>query len=1047
MVHQSDKQYDPVELEKRIQGYWENNGIYHKVKEARMEGEDYYFVDGPPYTTGHIHLGTAWNKTLKDARLRYLRSMGYNVRDQAGFDMHGLPIEVKVEQMLDINNKKAIEDFGIDKFVNQCKEFALRFQKQMADQFKALGVWLDWENPYLTIMNYYIEGAWWTIQQAYRKNLLDTAERVLSWCPRCETALAEAEVEYWDETDPSIYVKFPVEGRENEYLVIWTTTPWTLLANLAVAVHPDFDYARILVRKDDVQEILIVLEERAEDVAREGRYQEMEIIEQMRGDELEGLKYQHPFKDIVEFQQRTDLFWLHKIVLADYVAADNTGLVHTAPGHGPDDFETGKQYDLPPFCPVDQEGKYTDEVQKYTGRFTKEADREIIEDLRERGFLLNSGDITHRYGHCWRCKSPITYRTTTQWFLRVSDVRDRMLEENARVKWTPEWAGTARFRGWVENTRDWCISRQRYWGIPIPVWRCEECDGLRVIGNTMELAEGKGYQDGMDLHRPWIDNVTFTCSCGGLQKRVKDVLDVWFDSAVCSWAQLHYPRVTTEFEKWWPTRWIVEAHDQTRGWFYSQLGASIIAFDRSPYDEVLMHGFALDPEGKPMSKSAGNVIPPIDVTEKYGVDSLRFYLLKASAPWEDLPFSMDGARVANRTLNILWNVYYFSTTYMSIDSYDPDAWTPETIEPHLALEDRWLLSRLESTVKDYNKEFRLHNFHRACRGVENFILEDLSRWYVRLIRDRTWTENTSENKMAAYFTLHRSLITIAELLSPITPHLSEELYLNLSGNQETISLEDWREVDEQWIKGSIDPSLEQDMSKVRDMVDTIASLRQKAGIKLRWPLATLIVESSEEGLASSVDAMKEILLAQGNIKSVEICETWNGMSRKISPNFSSLGPVFKGEARQAADHIAGMDGEELIRQIEAGDACFNEVPLTLDMISITEVVPEGYITGDLSFGKLFLDTRLTPELQAEAYSRELIRRVQEMRKEMNLHVEDRISTTMRLPEELQQKIIDWTEHIGNETRSIDLSFAEPQGYVKEWDIDGINVSIGVQKVN
>lgn len=1050
MVHQAAKQYDPVELEKRIQEYWETNDIYHRVKQSREDGEDYYFVDGPPYTTGHIHLGTAWNKTLKDAQLRYLRSMGYNVRDQAGFDMHGLPIEVKVEQELGIENKKAIEELGIDHFISKCREFAMGFQKQMAEQFKALGVWLDWENPYLTIMNSYIQGAWWTLKRAHEKDLLYTAERVLSWCPRCETALAEAEVEYWDETDPSIYVKFPIEGKEREFIVIWTTTPWTLMANLAVAVSEEFDYVRMLVTKDGESEVLIVLDSLAEYVARQGRYQDMEILETIPGRDLEGLKYLHPFADIVPFQQRTDLYWLHRVVLADYVTADeehNTGCVHTAPGHGPDDFETGKRYDLPPFCPVDGAGKYTEDVLKYTGRSTKESDLDIIQDLIDRGVLLNTYELTHRYGHCWRCKKPITYLTTTQWFLKVTEVRSRMLEENAKVHWTPDWAGANRFRSWLENTRDWCISRQRYWGIPMPIWKCGSCESLRVIANAEELKEGNGYTEGMDLHRPWIDGVTFTCDCGSEMKRITDVLDVWFDSAVCSWAQLQYPINDTEFKKWWPTRWITEAQDQTRGWFYSQLGASVIAFNRSPYDRVLMHGWALDKEGKPMSKSAGNVVKPSEVGERFGVDSLRFYLLKSSAPWEDLSFSMDGVRIANRTLNIMWNVYYFATTYMSLDSYEPNEVTRESIDPYLTTEDRWLLSRLESTVKTYNEEFRIHNLHRASRAAEHFILEDLSRWYVRLIRDRTWSEDPSAtekdigNKNAAYFTLNRALITIAEILSPITPHLSEEIYLNLAG-QDSVSIEPWREADET----IIDSDLESEMASVRVVIDTLAAMRQKAGIKLRWPLSELIVDTDDATVIKAIDSVREIMLAQGNIKNIRIVNGWDGMEQSMSPNYKAIGPVFKGAGREAADHISSQDQTELMEAIHKGTAAFNGTPLTMDMLSISERVPETHIAEEFPSGKLLLNIVLSPELEAEAFGREIIRRIQEMRKEANLKVEDKIRTSLELPDELSTKVEGWSEHIAGETRSEKLEFIEASGYTKEWEIEDFIAKIGIEKV-
>ena len=1116
MVDQASKHYDPTELEKRIQDYWETYDTYHLVKQSREGGEDYYFVDGPPYTTGHIHLGTAWNKILKDTQLRYLRSMGYNVRDQAGFDMHGLPIEVKVEQELGIGNKKAIEELGIDRFIRTCRDFALRFQEQMAEQFKSLGVWMDWDNPYLTIMNYYIQGAWWTLHQAHRKGLLYTAERVLSWCPRCETALAEAEVEYWDETDPSIYVKFPVEGRENEFIVIWTTTPWTLMANLAVAVSDEYDYVRMLVTKDGRSEVLIVMDTLAEYVARQGRYQDMEILETIPGGDLEGLRYLHPFARIVPFQHRTDLHWMHRVVLADYVTAseeNNTGCVHTAPGHGPDDFETGKRYDLPPFCPIDGAGRYTDEVPPYAGRFTKDADQDIIRDLEDRGLLLNSHELTHRYGHCWRCRKPITYLTTTQWFLRVTEVRERLLEENAKVHWTPEWAGSNRFRSWLENTRDWCISRQRYWGIPLPVWKCGSpaCGNIRVVANAEELVQGNGYREGMDLHRPWIDEVTFKCTCGSEMRRVSDVLDVWFDSAVCSWAQLHYPLREDEFERWWPVQWITEAQDQTRGWFYSQLGASVIAFDRAPYERVLMHGWALDENGRPMSKSAGNVVKPSEVGERYGIDSLRFYLLRASAPWEDLSFSMEGARIANRTLTILWNVYYFSTTYMALDSYDPEEHTPESMASALTPEDRWLLSRLEQTVLTYNREFRVHNLHRACRCMEDFILEDLSRWYVKLVRDRTWSEenlspgsspalpsdsppptssdslpsgsssdyppptssdsplstthsppdttspsspdttspsqspappsSATRDKEAAYFTLHRSLVTVARVLSPIVPHLSEEIYLNLTGG-DSVSLEPWREAEEM----HIDMDLESRMNAVRQIVDAVASMRQKAGVKLRWPLSELLVETDDQTVAAAVDALQEVLLTQCNIKKVTTLGKWDGMEISVSPDYRALGPAFRGEAREAALFIESRDQTGLMADISAGTVEYHGIPLTMDMLVINERVPDTHITGEFPSGRLFLNIVLTPELEAEAFGREVIRRIQEMRKEANLRVEERIRTSLEAPEELRHRIGPWMGHIAEETRSDELAFREPSGHTRDWTIEEHRVRIGIQRI-
>lgn len=989
------KQYKPQELERRIQNYWEEVDAYKKTKAQRASGTPFYFIDGPPYTSGAIHLGTAWNKIIKDTVVRYLRMTGHNVRDQPGYDMHGLPIEVGVERDLKIKNKKQIEEFGIDKFIAKCRAYAMKYHVTMTEQFKALGVWLDWERPYLTIRNHYIEAAWWTLKRAAERNLLIQAERVLTWCPRCETALAEAEVDYWDETDPSIYVKFPVKGRKDEYIIIWTTTPWTLPADLAVAVHPDFTYVRAKVIKDAKHEIFILLDARAQEVTELAGYKLLEIIEKIRGDELEGLSYVHPLLDEVPYQQQSHGYWLHKVVLADYVTAERTGCVHTAPGHGPDDFDTGKRYDLPPFCPVDESGTFTPDAGKYAGKFTKSADPEIIADLQRKGLMLHVDKVTHRYGHCWRCNTPITYRTTTQWFLKVTAIRTKMLTEISRAKWIPEWAGSSRFYDWVENTRDWCISRQRYWGIPLPIWLCKSCGAQKVIGSVAELNGAEGYTEGMDLHRPWIDRVKLTCdSCSSSMLRVPDVLDVWFDSAVCSWAQLNFPQSQTEFDRWWPCKWITEAHDQTRGWFYSQLGASVIAFDRIPYESVLMHGWALDAQGQPMSKSAGNIISPFEVTEKYGVDALRFYLLRASAPWEDIPFSWEGVRNAHRMLNILWNVYVFAITYMALDKFDPSRASFDAIKHAFKAEDTWLISRLESVKREVTDHLDKYNLHLACRTLEHFILEDLSRWYVRLVRNRTWIEADDPVKLSAYRTLYDALATIAILLAPITPHIAEELYSNLVRTHPTVHLCDWPKVNAN--RHNIE--LETQMNIIRELVELGAAARQKVKLKLRIPCKRVIIQTDVPEIKRAVTSLEPILLSQTNCKRAEVISTATVLPSTATP------------------HLA---------------------------------------VSEFKQGRVYIDTEPTPELRAEGYARELVRRIQQMRKEIDLAVDENIHTHVYVEKsELVTDLKQWRDYICTETRSVTIdvqlgtmpaSTKSQQHYVKSWQVDEQTIIIGISK--
>ncbi|NLA38393.1 MAG: isoleucine--tRNA ligase, partial [Methanomicrobiales archaeon] len=609
--------YNPRDVETAVQDYWEREDTYARVKALRKVGKPFFFVDGPPYTTGHIHLGTAWNKIIKDVILRYHRMRGADVIDRAGYDMHGLPIEVKVEHQLGFASKKDIEDYGIAEFIEQCRIFAVTHMEIMSGQFQRLGVWLDFENPYQTITDDYIESAWWAIQRADERGLLERGHRVVNWCPRCETAIADSEVEYWDETDPSIFVRFPIIGREDEYLVIWTTTPWTLPANVAVAVNPAFTYARVRAKKDDSVEVLWIADELVESVLKAGRYQDYTVLERVPGSALIGTEYASPLAEFVPHQSEIR----HRVVGADYVELENTGLVHIAPGHGWDDYLVGLREGLEAFCPVDTGGCFTQEAGAFADMYVRDANNVIIEDLG--GYLLARRTIVHRYGHCWRCKTPIIYRATAQWFLKATEIRDAMLDEIAKVKWYPDWAGSARFHDFVRDSRDWCISRQRYWGIPIPIWHCKECGAYTVIGTIAELEERSGMAV-TDPHRPYVDVITIPCSCGEEMHRVDDIFDVWFDSAAASWATLGFPGEREAFDRLWPADFITEGQDQTRGWFYSQLGVSTAAFGCAPYRSVLMHGFALDAEGRKMSKSAGNVVTPEEVINRYGADALRF---------------------------------------------------------------------------------------------------------------------------------------------------------------------------------------------------------------------------------------------------------------------------------------------------------------------------------------------------------------------------------------------------------------------------------------
>ncbi len=1030
--------YSPHNVEREVREFWEKNKIYEKVK---GKGDRlFFFVDGPPYTTGRIHLGTAWNKVIKDTILRYKRMMGYKVADTPGWDMHGLPIEVKVEQMLGFKTKRDIENYGIDRFIAKCMEYALQNKDAMTEQFKALGVWMDWENPYMTIKAEYINSAWWTIKRAYEQGLLERKLRVVNWCPRCETALADAEVEYADKEDPSIYVKFPIKGRENTYIVIWTTTPWTLPANMAVAVHPDFEYGLFEAVKDGRKEYLILAKDLADNVLSKA-YDSWKLIETYKGEELYGLEYEHPLAEEVPIQKEKP----HRVVNADFVAHENTGCVHIAPGHGLEDFELGLKEGLEVFNPVDDRGVFKAEAGKYAGLHVFEANRIIIENLKAKGLLLAEETIVHRYGHCWRCKTPIIYRATEQWFLTVSKLKDKMLEEIDKVRWIPEWAGKSRFKDWVSNAKDWCISRQRYWGIPIPIWICEKCGKWKVVGSINEVP----WKDDLDLHRPKIDEVVFDCECGGKMYRVKDVFDVWFDSGVASWGTLGYPLKMSddEFFKIWPADFITEGHDQTRGWFYSQLGASVISFGKAPYKTVLMHGFTLDEQGRKMSKSLGNVVEPEEVVKEVGVDAFRLYVL-SSALWEDLRFSWNEVRNILRMLNVYWNAIRFAYTYMSLDR---EMIAPEKIfgcDFDSALkkiedyENRWILSRLESLNKVAYEAMENYQLHKVVRAFLDFVVEDFSRWYIQLVRPRVWVEGEDKLKIATYLTLLRVIEKSIKIIAPFAPFFAEFIYQKFLKEfmecKESVFMESYPKPDESFI----DEELEKSMSIAREIFEAVSSARQKARRKLRWPLRELVVESRDEIVKRAVEMLESIIKSQCNVKSVRVVDEFE-KEVVVKPNYKVVGRILKDRVKEFAKFLESLSGDELKKIAETRAVEFDGEMIE-DAVVVEYKLPEGYEFEEFSKGNVYIYTVLDEELKKEAYARELVRRIQEMRKEMDLNVEEFVNVVVEFPKEL---VDGWEEYIKRETRAKSLSFGKPEkGYIKEWDIEGIKAVIGIERI-
>lgn len=1043
--------YDAHAIETSVQEFWRTDDTCGKVQELHAGDPPFFFVDGPPYTTGHIHLGTAWNKILKDSILRYRRMTGRHVIARAGYDMHGLPIEVRVEQQLGFSSKKEIESFGIGKFIDQCRDFAAKNKDVMSEQFMRLGVWLDFADPYQTMDPRYIEAAWWTCRKAAEHNMLEKGYRVVNWCPRCSTAIADAEVEYWDETDPSIYVKFPVRDKPGEYLVIWTTTPWTLPANVAVAVHPGFVYVKVRAVRGGREEVLWIAEDLVEAVLRKGRYQDYTILEKKTGTDLIGMKYRSPLHDQVPAQRKVE----HRVVGADFVAAENTGLVHIAPGHGWDDYLLGQRENLAILCPVDTAGKFTAEAGKLECMFVRDANRTVLEELGDH--LLSEDKVVHRYGHCWRCKTPIIFRATEQWFLRASDLRDRMLEEVAGVTWYPEWAGSARFHDWIKEARDWCISRQRYWGIPIPIWECPGCGAIRVIGTIRELEEASGVPV-PDPHRPHVDGIRIPCSCGGSMKRVEDIFDVWFDSAVASWATLRFPGETGAFERLWPADFIAEGQDQTRGWFYSQLGASTIAFDRSPYRSVLMHGFALDAEGRKMSKSLGNVVTPEEVIATQGVDILRLYVLSSNAPWDDLKFNWEGIKTVSRGVNIFWNVYRFPVPYMILDRFSPAAgpgpWDGVYVREHIREMpplDRWIVSRVQSLTADVGEAMATCQLHRATRAILQFILDDLSRWYVQLVRPRMWLEEDSVEKRQAYETIYYVMRRLVQILAPFTPHISEEIYRNMKtgGDPGSVHMLSWPVPD----TNLTDKELEARMKVAMEFDEAQANARQMAKRKLRWPVKEVVVASRDPTVAQSIRSLREIYEERANARKVTPVESWDRISWKAEPQMKALGPKFGRDAPNVRDAILGADGSALRKALDvAGKACIGKYEIEPSFVRFSEAVPENVTSTATETFTVYVDTSLTPELEAEGYAREVIRRFQEMRRKADLNVEDHITAAAFIHDTRVCDLVrTWREGIMGEVRARDLVLgsdgpaAGSWQLSEEWDVEGVRMVLSISK--
>ncbi len=983
-------------IEELVRRFWRENNIPNKWRRITWTGKVFAFLEGPPTANGYPHVGHIRGRTYKDIVLRYMRVKGFEVWAQAGWDEQGLPVELETEKKLGFKTKKDVEKFGLDKFSIECSklvDYYLEYWKKYATEDLAL--WLDLDNAYETRKAYYIEHVWSFIKEAWEKGLLFEDYRVLPFCPRCETALSDAEVDlgYSDREDPSIFVKFPSMDEENTYYIIWTTTPWTLIDNEAIAVNPKFRYAKVKVEVNGRVEYWWIAEDLVHVLMGKFGIEKYEIVDVKLGEELKGRKYKHIFMDDVPIHKTHD-DKAHYIVTADFVTLEmGTGLVHMAPAHGPEDFEVAKQYGLPVTNTVKVNGFFDENAGIFRDKYWQDASKEVIKILREKGLLVHEETIVHKYPHCWRCGTPLIYRTDRQWFVKVSVLRDRMVEELKKVKIFPEHLRD-RFENWIANIRDWTISRSRIWGTPLPVWRCrKDPNRILVIGSLEELKklakELPQVPDDLLVHRPWIDMVRICTEDCDEWIREPFVLDVWLDSGVAWIAGVDGLRNRELFEKLYPYDWVTEAIDQTRGWFYSLLATSVVWKGMAPYKSILIQGHVLDKYGQKMSKSKGNVIWAKDLFEKWGVDPVRLYIAYKVAPWDAMSFDPDEIKESLRTLTILWNVVKFAETYMSLDKFNTKLHTLDKYLDKLLPEDRWILSKFNSRLKNFIEYMDNMEIHLAAREWINFIVEDISHGYLRLIRRRVWIEEESEVKYMAYSVLYKVLKGALLMGSILVPHITEYLWQAFirkfePEESESIHLSRLPEPDIEFI----DEKIERAFELVFTLFSDIANLRNKVGIKLRWPIRKAVVYLKNVEDVKLVLPIRHILEYIANVKEVEISD------RKV-------------ECR------------------------------------------ENMICQETNYGMIGIDREIDRGLLLEAYCKEFIRRVQFMRGKMNLPVDERVEVYYSCQDkDLEESITKFEEYIKNETRAIRLvkSNTIPQdAFIMDWDIEDKKIRIGIKR--
>jgi len=1048
--------YNPLEVEEEIIRWWRENNIIEKVFKMNNGAPIFAFLEGPPTANGYMHVGHARGRVYKDVILRFHGMKGLDVWRRGGWDCLGLPTEIEVEKKLGFTTKKEVEEYGLDKFIKEADKLVDYYIKHWREASERLAVWLDYENAYETRRENYIEHVWWFIKQAYEKGDLVESFKVVPYCPRCETPLSSHEVAqgYEEVEDPSIYVKFPVEGSENIYIVIWTTTPWTLAGNEAVAVHPDEYYVKLKVDNEE----WIVAEKLLEKFVNEVNITNYQVLDRFKGLAMAGYRYKHPLIEKVP-KHLEHSSPAHTVITAEFVTMEEgTGCVHMAPAHGPEDFEVGLKIGLPIFNPVSTTGYFTHDGGDFSGLYYNEAGRKIIQYLKEENLLIWEGKILHNYPHCWRCGMPLLYLSSRQWFIKVGRIKEIMIRENKKVSWKPAWAGYHRFGDWLENAEDWCISRTKVWGTPLPIWICTNCREKKVVGSKDELLKAEVKPAEIRLLRPWVDHVKFKCPrCGGLMKRDIFVMDTWLDSGMAHTASIDAIYDQELFKKLFPYDFITEAIDQTRGWFYTLIFTSCLLYGQAPYKIVLNQGHVMDAEGKKMSKSKGNVIWAMEAVEKYGADPLRLYLVSKSAPWDNMNFVPKEVEEIIQELNILWNVFSFATTYFEIDHFKPEEIDIYKVKKYLELEDRWIISRINNLVKIFTRKIEELEIHSAARVLREFIVEDLSRLYVRSIRRRVWIEEQTWSKLAVYATLYYVLKKLNTLIALLTPYIAEKLYqqLRLSEDPESVHMLKWPKEDEEWINDE----LEDMMEIARQTLSDALALRQKAGKKLRWPVKAYILSPNSLKIKKAFENLREFLKMQLNTAELQILDVGERhpkVKSNVKPVYSLLGPKYGKKMKEIVERIKAIDTEKMRESLETNGfielmlSDGNLVKIESSEVEFEEMLPENIRKTEGRFAIIYLDVTETKDLIAISIAREVIRRIQTMRKEMNLQVTDYISVEIVVPDEEWRDYLESTrELIKEETRCKYLEIKVTgivEGYMKDWEIEGDLVKIGVRKM-